>query len=51
MKIVATWYTLIQLAKELGQARLTNDQLLIEEAQKKLEIYEKICLEADCVII
>ena len=51
MEIVTSWYTLIQLAKELGRARLSGNVKLIQQAKKAHDKYAKLCLEADRMII
>ena len=47
MKVVASWTTLMQYAKELGDARRTGDAEKITAAKKKHDDYRDACLSAD----
>ena len=51
VKIITSFYTLMQYAHELGQARLSGDRERIEEAQKKHDEYRDVCLKADKMIM
>ena len=50
MKTIASWHTLFQYAKELGQAELSGDAERIKKAKKKHDEYVTFCLEADEMI-
>ena len=50
MKTVASWYTLFQYAKELGQAELSGDKERIKKAKEKHNNYVVFCLQADEMI-
>jgi hypothetical protein len=47
MKIIASWQTLMSLARELGDAKKTGNPELIAEAQKRHDAYKEVCLKAD----
>jgi hypothetical protein len=47
MKVVTSWATLMQYAKELGDARRTGDAGKIATAKKKHDDYRDVCLSAD----
>lgn len=51
MKIVTNFTTLMMLAQELGQARMSGDLDRIEKAQKKHDEYRDIVLLSDEMII
>ncbi len=51
MRIVTSFATLMQLAAELGQARLSGDAERIERAQKAHDEYRDICLKADATLL
>lgn len=51
MRIITSFTTLIQLAAELGQARLSGDAERIERAQKAHDEYRDICLKADEMLL
>lgn len=51
MRIVTSFATLMQLAAELGQARLSGDAERIERAQKAHDEYRDICLKADEMLL
>ena len=51
MRIVTSFATLMQLAVELGQARLSGDAERIERAQKAHDDYRDICLKADEMLL
>lgn len=51
MKLITSWATLMTLAKELGQARLSGDEERIQEAQKAHDEYRDICLRADEMLL
>lgn len=51
MMTMTTWSTLMSLAHELGQARLSGDENRIEKAEKEHEEYRQLCLKADGMIL
>lgn len=51
VKTITYWNTLINLAKEVGEARKSNDSVRIENAEKKLKEYEQLVLDSDEMII
>lgn len=51
MRIVTSFTTLMHLAAELGQARLSGDEERIERAQKAHEDYKNLCLKADEMLL
>lgn len=51
VKVVASFATLMHLAAELGQARLSGDAERIERAQKAHDEYRDICLKADEMLL
>ena len=50
IQLVGSWHTLMNLAKELGKARLTGNQEKIKEAKKAHDSYRDFCLKADRMI-
>lgn len=51
MRLVTSFTTLMQLAAELGRARLSGDAERIELAQKAHDDYRDICLKADEMLL
>lgn len=51
MRLVTSFATLMQLAAELGRARLSGDAKRIEFAQKAHDNYRDICLKADEMLL
>lgn len=51
MEIVTSWQTLMQYAKELGQAKLSGDKNRIEEAKKKHDDYAAICIKSNRMVL
>jgi hypothetical protein len=47
MKIITSAITLLQYAKELGEAKKSGDKDRIEKAQKKHDEYKEMCLRSD----
>lgn len=47
MKIVASFQTLIKLAKEVGDAKRSGDKQRLADAERAHEAYKEICLKAD----
>ena len=47
MKVVASFSTLMKLAKEVGDARRSGDKKRIEAAEQAHDAYKEICLKAD----
>ena len=51
IKIITSFATLMHLAAELGQARLSGDAERIERAQRAHDEYRDICLKADEMLL
>lgn len=51
MELICFWSTLMESAKELGQARLSKDPDRIAKAEKKHNDYRGICLKADRIVL
>ena len=51
MKTIVTWEALMYYAKKVGNARKNGNEKEIKEAEKQLREYEKLCLEADEMIL
>lgn len=51
MELVTSFKTLMQLASELGKAKLSKDDERIEKAQKEHDDYKKLCLESDKIML
>lgn len=51
IKVVASWYTLIELARKEGESRLYGTKEQYIAAKEKHEAYKSICLKADEISI
>ena len=51
LEVVTSFKTLMQLAHELGQARLSGDPDRISQAQSKHDAYRDVCLSADRMML
>jgi len=47
VKVVASFSTLMKLAKEVGDARRSGDKERLAEAERAHDAYKEICLKAD----
>lgn len=51
VKVVTYFETLMRLAHELGQARLSRDPVRIARAQRRHDEYAQLCLDSDEMVI
>lgn len=47
MKIVTSWHALMELTKEVGNARRSNNKERIRKAEAAHDAYVRICLNSD----
>ena len=50
-KVICYWETLMRLASELGQARLSGDPDHIARAQARHDSYRDACLRSDEMVL
>jgi hypothetical protein len=51
VKTVTFWSTLIKLAHEAGQAKLSGDEELIRKTTEAHDAYRDLCLKSDEMIL
>lgn len=51
MKTITHWTTLMQYAKELGNARLIGNEANIAIAKEKHDNYASVCLKSDRMVL
>ena len=47
VEIITNWDTLMQLAQEVGQAKLSGDKERLKKAQEAHDNYRDTCLKSD----
>ena len=51
MKVITSFAILMQLASNLGKAKLSGDIEAIKKAQKEHDDYHELCMKSDQIIL